>query len=82
MAGRQGFLPRPSPNFITVKRFGCKPLKPGSLPESISSRPSLLLFTVLRRTDTKTDTMLAGRLEIKATIVVDHATRLLATAVL
>ncbi|PYT21841.1 MAG: hypothetical protein DMG57_37355 [Acidobacteria bacterium] len=66
MAGRQGFLPKPSANPFTIQHNACKPLKPGGLPESISSRLSLLLFAILPRTDTKTDTMLAERLEIEA----------------
>jgi len=68
VAGRQGFLPRPYPNSLTVQRLDGKPLKPRGLPESIPSRLSPLLFAVFRRTDTKTDTILAGRLEIEATI--------------
>ena len=68
MAGRQGFLPGRSPNSLTIQRLDCKPLKPRGLPESIPSRLSLLLFAVFRRTDTKTDTILAGRFEIEATL--------------
>lgn len=66
MAGRQGLEPKPSANSITIQHNACKPLKPGGLPESISSRRSLLIFAILRRTDTKTDTILAERLEIEA----------------
>jgi hypothetical protein len=68
LAGRQGFLPVPSLNSITFQRLAYKPLRPGGLPESILSMLSLLLFAIFRRTDTKTDTMLAGRLEIEAII--------------
>jgi hypothetical protein len=68
MAGRQGFLSRPSRNSLAVQRLDAKPLKACGLPESIPSRLSLLLFAVLGRTDTKTDTILAGRLEIEALI--------------
>jgi len=68
VAGRQGFLSRPYVNFLAVQRLDRKPLKPRGLPESIPSCLSLLLFALLRRTDTKTDTILAGRLEIEAII--------------
>ena len=79
MAGRQGFLPSASAKFLILQHLCCKRLKLRRLPESIPSGLSLLLYTVRDKTDTKTHTTVAGRLETEATLVIGSCTRLHAT---
>lgn len=67
LGGRDSY-PAPFVSLSLLSISAAKRLRPSGLRESIPSAPSLLLSAMLSGTDTKTDTMLAGRLEIEATL--------------